>query len=130
MNLEIKEDFHVDELVRQLAARFKTPGSLDRIVFSSFRGADLLRLREALPQARLAWLASRSSRGLTPLNRKLRLAALHPKASLIDRRLVERCRRLGLAVHVWVVNQRERLAEMEALKVDGVMTDDPRLFSP
>ncbi len=129
MNLEIKEDFHVDELVRQLAARFHASRSLDRVLFSSFRADDLTRLRAAFPQARLAWLASRHSRGLTPLDRRLRLAAIHPKDSLINPRLVKRCRRLGLAVHVWVVNQPRRLAELEALPVDGVMTDDPRVFT-
>lgn len=129
MNLEIKEESRVEELIRQLAARFKGPGLLDRILFSSFRASDLVRLRAALPHARLAWLASRHSRGLTPLHRKVRLAAMHPKVTLIDRRLAERCRRLGLAVHVWVVNQRQRLAELEALPVDGVMTDDPGVFA-
>ena len=129
LNLEIKEDSQVGELVRQLAGRFNGSRSLDRVLFSSFRADDLVRLRAAFPQARLAWLASRHSRGLTALDRRVRLAAMHPKDALINRRLAQRCRRLGLAVHVWVVNQPRRLAELEALPVDGVMTDDPRLFT-
>ena len=129
MNLEIKEEDRIDELIHRLARRFSRPAALDRVLFSSFRSSDLERLRAALPHARLGWLVSRSSRGLTGLNRSVGLAALHPKEPLVSGRLVKRCRRLGLAVHTWVVNQARRIGELEALGVDGVMTDDPRLFT-
>jgi glycerophosphoryl diester phosphodiesterase len=129
LNLEIKEEDRVEELVRRLASRFQGHAALDRVLFSSFRSSDLKRLRAALPLARLGWLVSRNTRGLTGLNRSLSLAALHPKEPLVSRRLVKRCRRLGLAMHVWVVNRARRIQEMEALGVDGVMTDDPRLFT-
>jgi glycerophosphoryl diester phosphodiesterase len=129
LNLEIKEEERIKELVEILARRFRGPAALDRVLFSSFRAADLKRIRTAIPHARLGWLVSRSSRGLTGLNRSTRLAALHPKDPLVSRRLLRRCRRLGLATHVWVVNQPRRLAELEAMEVDGVMTDDPRLFT-
>jgi len=128
LNLEIKEEERVEELVHRLAAKFLAQGALDRILFSSFRAADLKSLRAVLPHVRLGWLASRSTRGLTALNRAVRLSALHPKDPLVNRRLVKRCRRIGLAVHVWVVNQARRLRELEALGVEGVITDDPHLF--
>jgi glycerophosphoryl diester phosphodiesterase len=129
LNLEIKEEDRVEDLIRRLASRFRGHAALDGVLFSSFRSSDLKRLRAALPHARLGWLVSRSTRGLTGLNRSLRLAALHPKEPLVSRRLVKRCRRLGLATHVWVVNRARRIREMETLGVDGVMTDDPRLFT-
>jgi len=128
LNLEIKEEERAEELVRRLASRFQTHGALDRILFSSFRASDLRRLRSAFPHGRLGWLASRRTQGLTRLNREVRLAALHPKDPLVNRRLLRRCRKMGLAVHVWVVNRPRRLEQLETLGVDGVMTDDPRLF--
>jgi glycerophosphoryl diester phosphodiesterase len=128
LNFEIKEEDRVEELVRLLATKFRAHGSLDRILFSSFRGSDLSKLRAAFPHGRLAWLASRKTQGLTRWNRSVRLSALHPKDLLVNRRLMRRCRALGLAVHVWVVNRPRRLRQLEALGVDGVMTDDPRLF--
>ena len=127
-NLEIKEEERIEDLVRLLARRFRKHPSLDGILFSSFRGSDLRRLRAVLPSARLGWLASKQTRGLTKLDRTVRLAALHPKERLVTRGLVGRCHRLGLATHAWVVNRARRMREMESLGVDGVMTDDPRLF--
>jgi glycerophosphoryl diester phosphodiesterase len=128
LNLEIKEERRPADLIEQVAQAVRDERELDRVLFSSFRAADLRRLRAALLQARIAWLVSRTSRGLTALVKSESIAALHPKDALVSRRIVRRCHRFGLRVHVWVVNRRARLAELEAMEVDGVMTDDPRIF--
>ena len=128
LNLEIKEELRPVDLIEQVARIVRGERALDRILFSSFRVADLRRLRGAFLRARIAWLASRNSRGLTALVRREGISALHPKDALVSRRIVRRCHRFGLAVHVWVVNRRARLLELDSMGVDGVMTDDPRIF--
>ena len=130
LNLELKEEERGEEAIDRITRRVLAHEAAGRVLFSSFRAADLLRIRSALPRARLAWLVSRGCRGLQPLDREARLSALHPKDSLVTPRLARRCRRMGLAVHVWVVNRRGRLAQLGALGVEGVMTDDPRIFEP
>jgi len=129
LNLELKEADRSAEAIHGMARRVLAHAALDRVLFSSFRPSDLLRIRSVLPRARLAWLVSRSSRGLQPLARRAGLFALHPKDPLVTPRLVGRCHRMGLAVHVWVVNRPDRIPRLEALGVQGVMTDDPRIFS-
>jgi glycerophosphoryl diester phosphodiesterase len=47
---------------------------------------------------------------------------------LVTRALVERCHSLGVAVLAWTVNDREVLQKLDSLGVDGVITDDPRIF--
>lgn len=130
LNLEIKEEERPEELVAVVARRILHHGALDRVLFSSFRPQDLRRLRAALPEARLAWLVSRSARGLAPLVREVGLAALHPKDPMAGLRLIRRCHLSGLAVNVWVVNRASRLRELRRMGADGVMTDDPRIFPP
>ena len=54
-------------------------------------------------------------------------------ATTLDHRLVteaavERCHSLGVAVLAWTVNDRSVLAKLDRLGVDGVISDDPRLF--
>lgn len=129
LNLEIKEEKRPEEAIRRMARSVLAGAALDRVLFSSFRPSDLIRVRAALPRARLGWLVSRGSRGLKPLIRRVGLSALHPKDSLITPALARRCRRLGLSVNVWVVNHPDRLALLRAMGVNGVMTDDPRIFS-
>jgi glycerophosphoryl diester phosphodiesterase len=41
---------------------------------------------------------------------------------------VERCHRADAAVWTWTVNEPELLEHVIALDVDGVTSDDPRLF--
>ena len=47
---------------------------------------------------------------------------------LISRATVERCHSLGVAVLAWTVNDRAVLRKLDGLGVDGVITDDPRIF--
>ncbi len=128
LNLEIKEELRPWDLIEQITRVVGGERALDRVLFSSFRAADVRRLRGALPRARIAWLVSRNSRGLAALVKSEAISALHAKDALVSRRIVRRCHRLGLGVHVWVVNRRARLLELESMEVDGVMTDDPRIF--
>ena len=57
----------------------------------------------------------------------------HASAATIDHRLltrsvVERCHSLGVAVLAWTVNDSAALRKLDGIGVDGVITDDPRIF--
>ena len=47
---------------------------------------------------------------------------------VISPRLVERCHAVGAAVWAWTVNDSEVIESVAAAGVDGVISDDPRLF--
>jgi glycerophosphoryl diester phosphodiesterase len=47
---------------------------------------------------------------------------------LVTRATVERCHSFGVAVLAWTVNDRAALRKLDLLGVDGVITDDPRIF--
>jgi glycerophosphoryl diester phosphodiesterase len=47
---------------------------------------------------------------------------------LVTRAVVERCHSRGVAVLVWTVNDRSVLRKLDAFGVDGLITDDPRIF--
>lgn len=47
---------------------------------------------------------------------------------VVSRAAVERCHELGIAVFVWTVNRVDVVGRLDALGVDGVITDDPRVF--
>lgn len=47
---------------------------------------------------------------------------------VVSREIVERCRSLGVAVLVWTVDDRDRVRRLDEMGVDGVITNDPRVF--
>ena len=55
-------------------------------------------------------------------------SAVTLKHHVVSRAVVERCHELGVAVFVWTVNSRAVCRRLDALGVDGVITDDPRIF--
>jgi glycerophosphoryl diester phosphodiesterase len=48
---------------------------------------------------------------------------------LVSGRLVQAVHRAGGQLYVWTVDDARRIEKLEALGVDGVITNDPRLFS-
>ena len=91
-----------------------SPGT--RRVSIPVRGPVLAALRLALP-LRIAGMIQ-----------KVGASAVTLKHDVVSRRVVERCHELGVAVFVWTVNDRDLIRWLNDLGVDGVITDDPRLF--
>ncbi|MCJ7936101.1 MAG: glycerophosphodiester phosphodiesterase [Chryseobacterium sp.] len=51
-----------------------------------------------------------------------------PDHSLVTPELIEQCHALGMKVIPWTVNTKERLQELKGMGIDGVISDDPRIF--
>jgi len=79
-------------------------------------GAAVLAMRAALPRRIGRWLA-RANAGV---------AVLH--YFFISRAAIERCHALGAPVIAWTVDDPIRLRRLAALGVDGVVSNDPRIF--
>ena len=50
---------------------------------------------------------------------------LHPYDAMVDAALVRRAHEAGLHVHVWVVDEPERMSELIEMGVDGLITNVP-----
>ncbi|WP_106915725.1 glycerophosphodiester phosphodiesterase family protein [Chryseobacterium aurantiacum] len=51
-----------------------------------------------------------------------------PDHTLVTPKLVKECHALGMKVIPWTVNTKERLQELKDMRIDGVISDDPRIF--
>ncbi|MBQ1090815.1 glycerophosphodiester phosphodiesterase [Streptomyces sp. B93] len=109
-------------------------GSWDRICVGSFSEARVVRAQR-LAGPRLA--TSYGTRGVLNLRlrswgvpaalRRSAVAAQVPEAQsgiqVVDHRFVRAAHALGLQVHVWTINEPERMHRLLDLGVDGIMTD-------
>jgi glycerophosphoryl diester phosphodiesterase len=78
--------------------------------------ATLAALRAALP-LRIGRLLAETEASVATLQHRI-----------ISRAAVERCHSRGVAVFAWTVNDPAALVRLKGLGVDGVITDDPRVF--
>ena len=81
------------------------------------RGPALWALKKALPY-RVEHLTSEVGARAMTLGRRV-----------VTKETVERCHELGIAVFVWTVNRADLVRRLDALGVDGVITDDPRVLA-
>lgn len=140
-NIDAKTDAVVDPLLQILDAR----GDFNRVMLASFSEKRLQKIR------RKARGKVSTSLGMSAVARLLGAAktATHPGSwhipgphmgvravqvphtqgplTVVDRRFVAAAHTLGLAVHVWTINDIDQMNELIDLGVDGIITDQPSL---
>jgi glycerophosphoryl diester phosphodiesterase len=125
----------------------------DRVLISTQYRSSLELIRASEPGVRLGWSVPKIKRdpfrsrttavAALAMVRALRLVlpgraaaainaglcdALMVHWRLVTARLVSRVRAVDGEIYVWTVDELSQLAELEALGVTGVITNDPRLF--
>ncbi|MBC7267826.1 MAG: glycerophosphodiester phosphodiesterase [Streptomyces sp.] len=129
-NVDVKAEPALHPLLDLIART----GSWDRICVGSFSEARVVRAQR-LAGPRLA--TSYGTRGVLNLRlrswgvpaalRRSAVAAQVPETQsgiqVVDHRFVRAAHALGLQVHVWTINEPERMHRLLDLGVDGIMTD-------
>ncbi len=136
-----------------VADALRRHGIVDRTLVSSFRRGTLRALHAVEPAVRLGRTYPQDRTGLTrrelfhpparAIVRGLRrtlprwigalLAASRANAAVlywevVSEEVVARCRALGVPVLAWTVDDPAVLPRLDAFGVDGVITNDPRIF--
>jgi glycerophosphoryl diester phosphodiesterase len=146
-------DLKAEGVEAEVAAALRRHGLVERTVVTSFLRSPLRRLArlepglllgrsfpndragvverglpEAVVRAGLAGLRQALPLDIVRLVRGsgARVASLHHL--VVSEALLRRCRRHGIPVLAWTANDPGALGRLEALGVDAVITDDPRVF--
>jgi glycerophosphoryl diester phosphodiesterase len=128
VNVELKTDGDAaGGVAAAFCALLHRRGGRDRVLASSFDPLALRTVRALRPNIPTALVIGADSDVGAALREAAiaRHRALHPKSELVDRMLVEHARKLGIALHVWTVNDADEVARLARLGVDGVITDVP-----
>ncbi len=149
-DLDLKTAGREDEVVAALRERHL----VERAMVSTMEIGSVAYLRDAAPGLDRGWTLPKvardwsRSRVLRPLflagaaTLRARLPAVVRSRApelgawavwvyqpLVTRRLVEQAHGVGVAVIAWTVDDPERVAEIAALGVDGICSNDPRLLA-
>ncbi len=129
VNVELKSHppARHDAVIRQLVADLDAWGG--EVLVSSFDGTLLGRVRElapALPTALLV-LPGEGPAAVVGACTSVGHVALHPWDGMVDEELVRACAAASLAVNVWTVDDPVRIRELQALGVQGIVTNEPEV---
>jgi glycerophosphoryl diester phosphodiesterase len=129
-------------------------GLAERALISTMEEESLPIVRAHAPEIRLGWSVPKLRRnylanpftrlpawiGVEYLRRRLpaqvgsalregRVDAIMSHWALVTPRLVRTIEQAGGELYVWTVDDRSRIAKLDALGVTGIITNDPRLFA-
>ena len=151
--VEIDCDLKLAGSEAELAGALAGRGLLDRAMVSTQEIDSLRKLRQLEPDLRLGWTFPKTKRdwtqygwarpalraGLSALRRRypsilakqapdLQVNAVWVFHPIITPKAVDVAHDLGLEVMAWTVDDAERMRELLGMGVDGICSNDPRLF--
>jgi glycerophosphoryl diester phosphodiesterase len=153
-HVELDVDLKAPGYEREVALALQERGLVERSLVSSTYMKSMDRIGEVMPGLRRGWSIPRARRdytrspvapavyGLLLLWRRLlpmqcarllrqgRIEAVMSHFLLVSAPLVRAVHEQGGQVYVWTVDDPGRIGVLEAMGVDGVITNDPRLFDP
>jgi glycerophosphoryl diester phosphodiesterase len=153
-DLELDVDLKAPGYEREVAEALAERGLLDRSLVSSTYMRSMDVLGEVMPGVRRGWSVPRATRdwtrspfgpavyGLLVAWRRLlprqtarlvrngRIEAVMSHYLLASAQLVRAVHAEGGEVYVWTVDEPKRIELLDSMGVDGVITNDPRLFDP
>ena len=117
-------------LIRQHAAEHRVVvAAADHRIMTAFRQLNAGRIatsasaREATQF--LAAVRTRTDRLLRPRFAALQVPVAVGRVRVVDRAMLEACRRHGVQLHVWTIDEVSEIRRLVELGVDGIMTDRP-----
>ncbi len=134
INIDAKADSSVEPLVKAIMDH----KALDRVCVGSFSDSRLSTMRDRLGPQLCTSFGPAGILGLTTAARGLpsrippgACAQVPPDFNGVDvvtEDFVDHCHSLGLAVHVWTIDEPDDMNQLLDLEVDGIMTDEPQVL--
>jgi glycerophosphoryl diester phosphodiesterase len=151
--VEIDCDLKLAGREAELAGALAGRDLVGRAMVSTMEVESLLKLGKLEPELRLGWTYPKTRRdwtqygwagpalraGLSAIRRRfpgilekkgpsLGISAVWAYHPIITPRLVEAARNVGVELIAWTVDDAERMRKLLAMGVDGICSNDPRLF--
>jgi glycerophosphoryl diester phosphodiesterase len=127
--LPIHAELKVVEAAVPLARLILEAGLTQRLTPISFDPEALHRIRRILPDLPVGLIFSGAPSDAAERARSVGASFASPEAAHLGAEVVERCRRAGLKITTWTVNEPFQMRKALSMGVDGVVTDRPDLLT-
>ena len=129
INIEIKTGivFYPD-IEKKIIDMVKEYGMEKRVCYSSFNHYTVMKVKELDPSAEVGFLYADGPIDMPAYGIKHGVNALHPALyNLQYPGFVEECKKAGLKLHVWTVNEDKYMEQCAKYGIDAVITNYPDL---
>ena len=129
LNIEVKSRGCGEALLQLLTTKYiKKAGDWDKLIISSFKGAELGRIRKLAPKANLAMLHNENPFLFIAYQRSVKFTAVGFHRLYLNPLALEIAKRAGLFVYVYTVDRIGALQLLEEQGVEGIVTNYPDKF--
>lgn len=127
INIELKTGiFFYPGIEEMTVKQVKEAGYEDRVIYSSFNHYSILKIQELDPKAKTAFLYSDGLLDAPAYGHEHHVTALHPALYNIQfPGFMEECKKYGLEVNVWTVNEDEHIRYAAKQGVHAIIGNYP-----
>ncbi|MGM0369901.1 MAG: glycerophosphodiester phosphodiesterase [Bacillota bacterium] len=126
LNIELKMIVEREQmLIEEVKEILRQENFVDRAIISSFNHYYIKKLG---PEFKTAILINSHPVDPVAMIESANADGIHPNYKLLTLNLLEQVQQAGYFVNTWTVNDADKLAELKRWGIDGIVTDDPRLF--
>lgn len=126
INVELKTSvipYDLEEKVHELTVEM---GMEDRVIYSSFGHASVLKMQRYVTKEQTAFLFCDGWLDVASYGAGHGVAAMHPDMTYLElEKMVRECHEMGMKVHVWTVNEEEDALLLRDMGVDAIITNHP-----
>lgn len=128
-NIELKTNIFwyqdIEEKVLKIVQKYFLE---EKIIFSSFNWASVLRMKELSKLAKFAFLQEGEPlKNIEGLSEKLGIDYYHPSICGMSKEIVDNLHNKGIKVNVWTINTVSDIERVVSFGVDGIITNNPSL---
>ncbi len=126
-NIELKTSiFYYEDIEKKTMEIVKKYGLEDKVLYSSFNLLSLIKIKELDPKAEVGALLGRAGLGNAGyLCDTYGFECYHPGYEGITDETVENCKKYGIKMNVWTVNDMHALEQLYLWGCDNVITNYP-----
>jgi glycerophosphoryl diester phosphodiesterase len=125
-NIELKNGgFYYEGLEEKTIALIKKHSLENRVMFSSFNHPSLLKCKQLAPSIPCGALAEWDMGNAAYYVKSLGFECYHPGIKFLDDKVVAECKKQGVKLNVWTVNDMASLLKLAAWDCGGVITNFP-----
>lgn len=129
LNIEIKTApvVYNHELVEKVYEAIDRYDLYDKVIVSSFDHKAVKEIKGMSPRIKTGILYAANIIDVAQYAKKVGADYIHPQSWFVDEAIVKECKAANIGINVWTVNEESEMAWMNALKVDTIISNYPKM---